>query len=164
MGPKMQDFCPKIDMLKGNCFKTILQWWLIKKCSNRTFKVNFLCQKPTESFKNINLGDHSLKKPFFSNFNFWTTLFSKSMPNFWWTGAPRILKIQSFPLSILIFGQKSYFLWPTISKIPQPNWYYVKTSIQESEFDLWFLLQFQLWSIGQWEIWPANLPTELILH
>ena len=36
-------------------------------------------------------------------------------------GAPRILKIQWFPLSILIFGQKSCFLGPTIFKIPQPN-------------------------------------------
>ena len=24
VGPKMQDFCPRVDMLKGNCFKTIL--------------------------------------------------------------------------------------------------------------------------------------------
>ena len=50
------------------------------------------------------------------------------MPNFWRTGAPIILKIQWFPLSILIFGQKSCFLGPTIFKIPQPNWhYYVHT-------------------------------------
>ena len=46
------------------------------------------------------------------------------MPNFWRTGAPCILKIQWFPLSLLIFGQKSCFLGPTIFKIPQPNWYY----------------------------------------
>ena len=32
-----------------------------------------------------------------------------------------ILKIQWFPLSILIFGQKSCFLGPIIFKIPQPN-------------------------------------------
>ena len=32
------------------------------------------------------------------------------MPNFWRTGAPRILKIQWFPLSILIFGH----FWPKI--------------------------------------------------
>ena len=25
VGPEMQDFCPRIDMLKGNCFKIILQ-------------------------------------------------------------------------------------------------------------------------------------------
>ena len=24
VGPKMQNFCPRIDMLKVNCFKTIL--------------------------------------------------------------------------------------------------------------------------------------------
>ena len=64
------------------------------------------------------------KKHFFSNFNFRTTLFSKIMPNFWRTGAPRIFKIQWFPLSILIFGQQSCFWEPTIFKIPQPNWYY----------------------------------------
>ena len=47
------------------------------------------------------------------------------MPNFWRTGAPRILKIQWFPL---IFGHKSCFLGPTIFKIPQPNWYYSQYS------------------------------------
>ena len=46
------------------------------------------------------------------------------MFNFWGTGAPRILKIQWFPLSILIFGQTFCFLGPTIFRIPQPNWYY----------------------------------------
>ena len=45
----------------------------------------------------------------FSNFNIWTTLFPKIMPNFWLTGAPRILKIQWFPSSILIFVLKSCF-------------------------------------------------------
>jgi hypothetical protein len=34
------------------------------------------------------------------------------MPNFWQTGALRILKIQWFPLSILIFGQKTCFYDP----------------------------------------------------
>ena len=48
----------------------------VKKCENRTFKVNFLCQKSTEfyqkkiSSKNINLGDHYLLKTFFSKLNF----------------------------------------------------------------------------------------------
>ena len=80
----------------------------VKKCQNCTFKVNFLCQKSTEffqkknPFKNINLGDHLLKKK--SNFNFWTTLFPKIMPTFWRTGAPCILKIQWFPSSILILS------------------------------------------------------------
>ena len=46
------------------------------------------------------------------------------MPNSWQIATPRILQIQWFPLSILIFGQKSCFLGLTIFKIPQPNWYY----------------------------------------
>ena len=45
------------------------------------------------------------------------------MPNFWRTDAACILKIQWFPLSILIFVQKSCFLGPTIFKIPQPSWF-----------------------------------------
>ena len=38
----------------------------VKKCQNRTFKIDFLCQKSTElkkkkiSLMNINLGDHFL--------------------------------------------------------------------------------------------------------
>ena len=46
----------------------------------------------TEIFqkKNINLGDKFfLVKAHFSGLNFWTTLLSKIMPNFWWTGIPR---------------------------------------------------------------------------
>ena len=47
-----------------------------KKCKNLTFKVNFLCQKLSESFsiffslKNINLGAHFLLLTFFDNINF----------------------------------------------------------------------------------------------
>ena len=99
----------------------------VKKCQNCTFKVDFLCQKSTESFwiffslMNINLGDHFLIKTFFSNFNFWTTLFSKIMPNFWRTGIPCNHKMQWFPLSMLIFGQKSCFLGPTI--FSTTNWH-----------------------------------------
>ena len=83
VGPKKQDFWPRINILKGNSFfKSVDELWFIKKCQKRTFKVNFLC----------------------------------------------ILKIQWFPLSILIFGQKSCFLGPTIFKIPQPNWYYTDSN------------------------------------
>ena len=66
--------------------------WFVKKWGNHTFKVNFLCQKSTE---------------FFSNFNFWTTLFSKIMPNFWQTDTPRILKIQWYLLSAKEKGVRS---------------------------------------------------------
>ena len=46
------------------------------------------------------IGAHFLLKSFFDKFNFWTTLFFKIMPNFW------IHKVEWFPLSMLIFGQK----------------------------------------------------------
>ena len=46
------------------------------------------------------------------------------MPNFWRTGAPRILKIQRFPLNMAWSWQKACILGPTIFKIPQPNWHY----------------------------------------
>ena len=52
VGPKMQDFCPKINMLKGFFLKQSYdELWFVKKCQNRTFKVNFLCQKSTEFFQ-----------------------------------------------------------------------------------------------------------------
>ena len=89
VGPKMQDFCPRIDMLKGNCFKTIM-WWIIVR------------QKVQKLYFQSQFRRPFLVKNIFSNFNFWTTLFSKIMPYFWRTGAPCILKIQWFPLSILI--------------------------------------------------------------
>ena len=41
------------------------------------------------SFKNINLWDHFWVKSLFSCFSFWATLFSKIMPNFWWTDIHR---------------------------------------------------------------------------
>ena len=67
--------------------------WVIKKWLNLTLKVIFLCQKSFESFwffllKNINLEEDFLLLLFFEKFNFWTTLFSKLVPNFWlsiWT-------------------------------------------------------------------------------
>ena len=58
-----------------------------KKGQFLTFKVNFLCQKLSESFqilfslKNINLGSHFLLLTFFDNINFSITLFSKMMSN-----------------------------------------------------------------------------------
>ena len=67
MGPKMQDFCPRIDTLKGYCFITIPQQVMVhQKCRNCTFKVNYLSQKWAEFFqkkkllKHINLGDQFL--------------------------------------------------------------------------------------------------------
>ena len=84
------------------------------------------------SLMNINSGDHFLLKTFFSNLNFWTTLFFKIMSNFWQTGIPHIHKIRWFPLSMLTSGQKPCFLGPAI---PQLNWHtiYVKNELNPCE-------------------------------
>jgi hypothetical protein len=77
VGPKKQAFWPRINILKGFFFfKSFDELWFVKKCQNRTFKVNFRCQKSIEIFqkknlsKNINLGDHFLVKTFFSKLYF----------------------------------------------------------------------------------------------
>ena len=46
------------------------------------------------------------------------------MPNFWRTVSHRRIFLKKFPLSMLIFGQKSCFLGSTIFEIPQLNWHY----------------------------------------
>ena len=58
---------------------------------------------------------------------------------FWWTVSHQQIFFEKNPFRMLILGQKSCFLGPTIFKIPQPKWrYYVHTNIQdithESEF------------------------------
>jgi isocitrate dehydrogenase kinase/phosphatase len=80
VGPKKQDFFPRINM-KKELKNSADELWFIKKYQNRTLKVDFLCQKLSESFqnkfslKNINLG-HQLM------FNFKNNLFLKSCPIF----------------------------------------------------------------------------------
>ena len=97
--------------------------------------------------KNMNLRVHFLLSTFFDNI----TLFSKMMPNFWRTGAPHILKIQRFPLSILFFGYKSSFSGPIFFKIPQPNWYFdqfATPQFDEKSFD-------EFRSISCWHVWTC---------
>ena len=48
VGPKKQDFRPRIDILKGFFFKSVNELGFIKNCQNRTFKVIFQCQKSTD--------------------------------------------------------------------------------------------------------------------
>ena len=55
VGPKKQDFWPRINILKGFFFKSVNELWFIKKCQNCTFKVNFRSQKSTD-FKKKYLG------------------------------------------------------------------------------------------------------------
>ena len=67
--------------------KSVNELWLVKKCQNRTYKVNFRCQKSTEFFqkissKNIILGDHFLVKLYFRNSIFQQLYFLKLCPIF----------------------------------------------------------------------------------
>ena len=60
----------------------------IKRCRFLTFKVNFLCQKLSESFSIFFIEEYKYRVMFFVIIIFWklwfqTTLFSKIMPIFW---------------------------------------------------------------------------------
>jgi hypothetical protein len=89
-----QDFWPWINILKGFLFNPSMNYGssksakivLLKSIFDVKNQLNFFKKK---LFKNINLGDHYLVKTFFSRLNFWTTLLSKIIPNFWWTDIPR---------------------------------------------------------------------------
>ena len=110
---------------KDSSLNSADEWRIFEKEQTRTLKVDFYvktCRNDFEQKKIIKR--YQFRRPFktlFCSFNFWTTIFSKIMLNFWRTGAPRILKIQWFPLSILNFDQRPCFLWPTIFEIPQLN-------------------------------------------
>jgi hypothetical protein len=89
VGPKKQDFCPRINMLKGKKIKNSAdKLRFIEKYQNHALKVDFLYQKLSESFKkkisfkNISLGHQLFLKTFFDKFNFENYLFLKIMPNF----------------------------------------------------------------------------------
>ena len=108
--------------------KSIDDLQFIKKCQNRTFKVNFQCQKWTKFFqkkissKNINLGDHFLVKTFFSKLNFWTTLLSKITPNFWQTDIPLRNFLEHFPCWYVVFWPKillsrTHHLWNSTTEL-----------------------------------------------
>ena len=67
MGPKMQAFCPIIDMIKGNCcILKIRGASVCQKVPKLYFQSQFSMSKidgifsKKKSFKNINLGDHFL--------------------------------------------------------------------------------------------------------
>ena len=78
-GLQNQPFSRIISVL--GCFAYLCQ--LVAKCEKWTFKVNFLCQKSSESFsiffslKNTNLEAHFLLLAFFDKINFLTTLLLK---------------------------------------------------------------------------------------
>ena len=112
MGPKKQESTYSKD------FFLKIRWWIMvhQKVPKLYFQSQFSMSKSNQFFskkissKNINLEDHFLLKTFFLDSIFEPLYFLRSM---------------------LILGQKSYFLEPTIFKILQPNWYclFFKVSI-----------------------------------
>ena len=68
------------------------------------------------------------------------------MPNFWRTISHRRIFLKKFPLNMLILGQKSCILGPTIFKIPQQNWYY-STYLGTYEIEA-FNSPFRFWGWG----------------
>ena len=105
-------FCPRINMLKGNCFKTILRWIMVhQKVPKLYFQSQFSMSKTNRNFskkkssKNINLEDHFLLKH--SILNFWTT---KIRPNFCRPHTMSIHKIKQFHLTTVDFWAKTLLL------------------------------------------------------
>ena len=110
-------------------FKSFDGLRFVKKCQNRTFKVNFLCQKSTEFFqkkissKNINLGDHFLLKTFFIDSIFEPLYFLKLGPIFVGPTLCQSTKYSNFIWLLLIFEQKPCFLGPIKRETPWRNWH-----------------------------------------
>ena len=117
--PKKQGFWPKVNILKGNHFIFVntmkSKSWLIYVKNQWFFFFLFKLLK-----------EYQFRRPFFvinifSDFNFWTNLFSKSFPNFSWTNAHSQNKMVSSTLRMLILCPKPCFLGTTVFEIQQPN-------------------------------------------
>ena len=67
------------------------------------------------------LEKYQSRSTFFDNINFYITLFSKIVSNFWQLATTPILKIQSFPLGMVIFRQKIFpILYSPLEKFDNP--------------------------------------------
>ena len=88
MSQQGSDFRKKISKI------IIFFWFDFHRCCQKVPESDFQSQFSTSkiirifliffSLKNISLGACFLFLSFFENFNFWTTLFTKMVPNFWW--------------------------------------------------------------------------------
>ena len=84
VGPKKQDFCPRINMLKERKIKRFCRWMTVhRKVPKSYFESRFFLLKIVQIFpkkislENINLGHQLLLKTFFDKFNFKNNLFLK---------------------------------------------------------------------------------------
>ena len=82
VGPKMQDLCQRINMLKGKCFETILQWIMVRqKVLKLYFQRQFICQKLGKILENKVVQILKLKKNVF--YKKWSPKLILIMTFFW---------------------------------------------------------------------------------
>ena len=122
VGPKKQDFWPRINILKEDCCILWIQCITVhQKVPKSTFKVDFLHQKLTLKVQ------------------FWHFLMNHNSST----------DLKKNPLSmlnqLLILGQKSCFLRPNIFEILQPNWHYY-TYIHHKTLESWSVVMFFVFS------------------
>ena len=125
VGPKKQDFWPKINILKGN--HCILRIQGAPVCQKLGMILENKVVQKLKLEKNIFYKKWSPKLIFLNEFFFWKNsidfwLWKYDFGTFWRTVSHR--RIFKKMLSMWIFGQKSCILGPNIFKIPQPNWHY----------------------------------------
>ena len=100
-------------------------WQAVKKCQNLTFKVNFLCQKSSESFsiffslKNINLGAHFSLLSFFDNI-FKSLYFLKWCPIFDTSPLIQFSKFNNFLWVCWFLGKNLSNFVPPVWKLHNP--------------------------------------------
>ena len=126
VGTKKQTFWPRINKLKWKKRYILLMNYSSTKSAKITHSKSIFDVKNQQNLKiKFFIEEYQFRRPFFgknifSSVSFWTTLLLKSCQIFdELTYIDRIKKKD--PWSLLILGQKSCFLRPTIS---QPNWYY----------------------------------------
>ena len=126
VSPKIQAVCTRINMLIGNCFKTILRWIMVhQKVSKSYFQSQFFMSKiyriflKENSFKNINLGDHFCKKTIFEPLHFF-----KPCPIFKELVHPVFSKYNGFLWAYSFLAKNLAYKDPPFLKFQNRNWYY----------------------------------------
>ena len=111
----MQDFCPRINVLKGILLKKILRLMPVRQKLGMVLE-NKVVQK-------LKLEKKVFYKKWSPKLIFLNWLWKYDFGTFWQTGISRRIFLNKIPFSMLILGQKPCILDPTIFKIPQPNWH-----------------------------------------
>ena len=126
----MQDFCPRINVLKGILLKKILRLMPVRQKLGMVLENKVVQKLKLEKkvfYKNGLLNWYSSMNFFFENFlsifDIKNWLWKYNFGTFWQTTIHCMIVLKKNHPSMLILGQKSWILGPTIFKIPQPNWH-----------------------------------------